>query len=1243
MTETTLNSPRYWQPSAITYPEALPVSAHHQEISAAICEHQAVIVCGATGSGKTTQLPKICLDAGRGQLGRIACTQPRRIAARTVASRVAQELGTRVGEGVGYKVRFSDQVRADSVIKVLTDGMLLAETTGNRDLREYDTIIIDEAHERSLNIDFLLGYLRQLMARRPELKVIITSATIDADRFSRHFNNAPVIEVSGRTYPVEIRYRPILAPERAEDGQKVRETDEERVTQAILDATDELVRLGEGDILVFLPGEREIRDTAEALRKHHPPHTEILPLFARLSVKEQERIFQPTNARRIVLATNVAETSLTVPGIRYVIDPGYARILRYSARNKVDQLLTEAVSQASANQRSGRCGRVAAGVCIRLYAEQEYAARPEYTDPEILRTSLAGVILRMSALRLGQPADFPFLDAPAPRLIADGYQLLEELNAVDATRRLTAIGKQLAKLPLDPKIGRVLLAAQQYGCLREALILCAALSVQDPRERPATQAGAADDRHRAFADEASDFAGLLKLWEFYDDALRHKKSNRKLQEDCREHFLNPTRLREWREVHGQLATTASELGLVENAEPANYEAIHKALLTGFLGNIGVKMDEGGFQGARGIKFYVHPGSALAKKPPKWVMAAELIETTRLYARTAAKIEPEWLESIAAHLLKRNYFDPHWQKKNAQVSAFEQVQLFGLIIIPRRSVHYGAIDPVESRRIFIRSALVAGEFETRAAFFAHNQQLLAEVSELEHKARRQDVLVDEERLFAFFDARIPADIVNGSGFERWRREAERTNPRLLYLSRDDVMRHDAGSITEDWFPQALQWDGLSLPLQYRFEPGHVLDGVTVTLPLALLNAVPAWRFDWLVPGMLREKLSWYVKSLPKHLRRVFVPVPDTVTAAMTVLTPTAPMTEALATWLGKRSNLKIAAGDWHDVPPLHLQMNFRVVDERGQELGMSRDLQALRQQLGEAAQLTFSAPDNTFEQSGFKRWDFGDVPESLPFTRAGQSVTGYPAIIDEQDSVALRLLDTPAAAERAHRHGVVRLCRLNLVEQFKYLEKNIPDFTRLALAYRQFGDADKLREALLAAIAERACLGDEPLPRSAAQFDAQLVRARARIKPVADALTRIVAQVLALHQALQPRLKTPWPHVTKDVAAQLQQLVYPGFITATPWLRLQHLPRYLQGIQQRLDKLPDRLAQDQQHTTTLTTLTAQWQARELKHRKAGVDDPQLEEFRWQLEELRISLFAQQLKTPQPVSIKRLQKMWESVQG
>ncbi len=1252
---------RYWQPAVLEFPPELPIVARQDDIVAALRAHQVLIVCGATGSGKTTQLPKLCLAAGRGQTGRIACTQPRRIAARSLAARIAEELHTTLGEGVGYKVRFNDQVRADSVIKVMTDGMLLAETAGNRDLREYDTIILDEAHERSLNIDFLLGYLHRLLPRRPELKIIIASATLDAERFAHHFGNAPVIEVSGRTYPVEIRYRPVEAEARgmqsepkdasgqAREGRapgKSRESEEDRLQAALLDAVDELARLGDGGILVFLPGEREIREAAEALRKHHPPHTEILPLFGRLSAQEQQRIFHPGNARRIVLATNVAETSLTVPGIRYVVDTGYARIVRYSLRNKIDQLQTEPVSQASANQRAGRCGRVAAGVCIRLYSELDYAARPAYTDPEILRTSLAGTLLRMQSLRLGEPEDFPFIEAPTPRAIAEGFGLLEELNAVDAQRRLTEIGKRLARLPLEPRIGRVLLAAQQFGCLKEALVLCAALSVQDARERPAAQAGSADDRHRAFADERSDFMGLLKLWAFYDEALRHQKSRRQLHALCQEHFLNPARLREWREVHGQLAASVAELGLRENVEPAGYESVHLALLSGFPGNIGVKQDEGGYMGARGIKFHVHPGSALAKKAPKWVLVAELVETTRLYGRIAAKIEPEWLERVAAHLCKKQYFDPHWERQPAQVSAFEQVQLFGLIIIPRRRVHYGSINPAASREIFIRAALVAGEFDTPGAFFSHNRQLIESVSELEQKARRLDVLIDDEALFAFFDARIPEHIVNGAAFERWRREAEQVNPQLLCLARADIMRHDAGSVTEEWFPQALQFDSLNLPLRYRFEPGHVLDGVTVELPLSLLNTVPAWRFDWLVPGMLREKLTWYLKNLPKPLRRLFVPVPDTVTAAMNALQPEGALTEVLAQWLSKRSNMRIAASDWHDKPAEHLLMNVRVLDQSGHELAMARDVLALRAQLGQAAQLVFADAGDAetgsdFERGGFKQWEFGDVPETLPVTRAGARVNAYPAIVDDGDAVSLRLFDTPQAANPAHRAGLARLFRFALRAQFAALDKDLPDFTRLALAYRPLGSADALRETLQTAIAEQACLADDAIPRDSKTFDQQVVKARVRIRPVADALSRTLMQILQLWQQLSPQVAKLSGLSGKDMQEQLRRLVYPDFLRMTPWPRLQHLPRYLQGLQWRLQKLPERRMHDERHTATLARLTTPLLTREAALRKLGLSDPQLEEYRWQLEELRISLFAQHLKTPLPVSAKRLEKLWEQI--
>ncbi|MDA8328897.1 MAG: ATP-dependent RNA helicase HrpA [Betaproteobacteria bacterium] len=1237
----------YWRPAALEFPPDLPIVARGEEIVSALRAHQTIIVCGATGSGKTTQLPKMCLAAGRGVVGRIACTQPRRIAARALATRIASELHTRVGEGVGYKVRFTDQVRDDSVIKVLTDGMLLAEASSQRDLREYDTIILDEAHERSLNIDFLLGYLHQLMQRRPELKLIIASATLDAQRFSRHFGDAPVIEVSGRTYPVEIRYRPVEAPVRNADESTPRQgaarggiaqPDEDIKQAALLDAVDELGRLGDGGILVFLPGEREIREAAEALRKHHPPHVEILPLFARLSVKEQERIFQPGNARRIVLSTNLAETSLTVPGIRYVVDTGEARVVRYSLRNKIDQLQTEPVSQAAANQRAGRCGRVAAGVCIRLYSELDFQSRPAFTDPEILRTSLAGTILRMKSLGLGEPEDFPFLDAPTPRSIAEGFGLLEELGAVDAQRKMSALGKRLARLPLEPRIGRVLLAAQQFACLREALIICAALSVQDPRERPAAQAGSADDRHRAFADERSEFMGILKLWAFYDDALRHQKSRRQLQTVCQTHFLNPTRLREWREVHGQLAASVAELGMRESEEPASYEAIHLALLSGFPGNIGVKQDEGGYMGARGLKFHVHPGSVLGKKQPKWVMVAELMETTRLYGRVAAKIEPEWLERVAAHLCKRHYFDPHWEKSSAQVSAYEQVQLFGLIIIPRRKVHYGGIEPDLSRELFIRSALVAGEYDTHAAFFVHNRQLIESVGDLEHKARRQDVLIDDEALFAFFDARIPAGIVNGSGFERWRRDAERDTPRLLYLSRADVMRHDAESITEDWFPQTLQYGGIALPLRYRFEPGHLLDGVTVTLPLSLLNVVPAWQFEWLVPGMLREKLTWYLKNLPKHLRRIFVPVPDTVTAVMSGLRAEGALVGALAQSLSARSGLVIGASDWRESPPSHLLMNVCVVDDAGKELGMGRDVLALRAQLGSAAQLVFAEADTTFERGGFKQWTFGDVPQSLPVVRAGARVQAYPAIVDEGGSVALRLFDTLPAAEAAHRAGLVRLFRFALRAQFAALEKDLPDFTRLALAYRPLGSAEALREMLLAVIAEQACLAEGELPREARQFEQQVVKARVRLRPVTDALCRTLGQILHLWQQIVPQVNKVAGPSGRDMQTQLRELIYPGFVAATTWSSLQHLPRYLQGLQWRIDKLPERRQQDERHTASLVRLITPWQMRHSAQHKNGIPDSQLDNFRWQLEELRISLFAQQLKTPVPVSVKRLEKLW-----
>ncbi|MDQ3185225.1 MAG: ATP-dependent RNA helicase HrpA, partial [Pseudomonadota bacterium] len=1059
------------------YAEDLPVVARRADIMRAIRENQVVIVCGETGSGKTTQLPKICLELGRGVAGMIGHTQPRRIAARTVATRIASELNSPLGHAVGYKVRFSDKVGSETYVKLMTDGILLAETQGDPSLLAYDTIIIDEAHERSLNIDFLLGYLKQLLPRRPELKLIVTSATINAQRFSAHFNNAPVIEVSGRMYPVEVRYHAVGPNQKGRDE----DTEEGDLEQAILDTVDETTRSGMGDILIFLPGEREIRETAELLRKHafdrlrpglHGGHSggsgvEILPLFARLSYAEQERVFKPdSNVRRIVLATNVAETSLTVPGIRYVIDTGLARLNRYSYRNKVEQLQVEKISRASANQRAGRCGRVMSGVCIRLYAEEDYLARAEFTDPEILRSSLAAVILRMKSLKIGEVENFPFLEPPPPRMIADGYQLLAELGAVDDTgdnnKELTSIGWRLAKFPIDPKIARMILAAKDENCLSEMLIIASALSVQDPRDRPFERREAADRTHQRFQDERSDFLGYLRLWDFFDELLKHKKSNRKLMVECQENFLSHRRMREWREIHGQLHALVMETGLRPNQIPAGYDEIHRALLAGLLGNIGFKAEEDGeYLGARGIKFSIFPGSVLkkakSKSSSKWVVAAELTETTKLYGRCVAKIDPLWVEKVAGGLCKKHYFDPHWEKKPAQVSAFERVTLYGLTVMPKRRVYYGAINPKEAREMFIRSALAAGEYETQAPFFEHNRKLIATVAALEHKARRPDVLVNEAEIFAFYDAIIPEGICTGAAFEKWRRQAERENPRLLYLTREYLMRHEAANITAERFPDSITLDTTSLPLTYRFDPGHLLDGVTVTVPLALLNKLDAAQFDSLVPGFIREKITWYLKALPKQIRRYVVPIPEFVTQFLESRDGEVielagqqtgkaeswlmPLTEALSGFIREKTGAAVSSIALQDeTPPPHLRMNYKIIDDAGQELAMSRDFPQLKAQLGRAAQLTFSQPDsgerNQIERDDVKHWDFGDLPEEIAFTRGGKKLTGYPALVQLEDKVAIRLFDTRDAAQAGMHGGVWELLRFELKEQMKQLEKNL---------------------------------------------------------------------------------------------------------------------------------------------------------------------------------------------------------------
>jgi ATP-dependent helicase HrpA len=1240
-----------------TYPEELPIVARREEIARAIAENPVVIVCGETGSGKTTQLPKICLELGRGVAGMIGHTQPRRIAARTVAMRIASELSSPLGHAVGYKVRFSDKVSADTYIKVMTDGILLAETQGDRLLRAYDTLIIDEAHERSLNIDFLLGYVKELLQggrnQRPDLKLIVTSATIDAERFSRHFGGAPVVEVSGRLYPVETRYRPLGKGD----------TDEELdMEDGILDAVDDLLRQpGGGDILVFLPGEREIRDTADALRGRAHRGAEVLPLYGRLSLAEQERIFHPGGARRIVLATNVAETSLTVPGIRYVVDTGLARVNRYSYRNKVEQLLTEPVSQASANQRAGRCGRVAAGVCIRLYSEEDYQARPQYSEPEILRSSLAAVILRMKSLGIGEVEDFPFLDPPAPRMIADGYQLLAELGAVDEANELTALGRRLARFPIDPRVARMILAAERESCLAEILVIAAVLEVNDPRERPFDKAEAADRAHQRFHDEQSDFMSLLKIWEYFEEAIGERKSNRKLAQDLRDQFLSQRRLREWRDVHRQLATLVGEMNMRANEKAATYEQVHRALIAGLLGNVGSKSEEAGeYLGARGIKFSIFPGSGLRKKQPRWVLAAELVETTRLYARCAARIEPEWVEAAAGDIVKRHYFDPHWEKERAMVAAYERVILYGLTLVPRRRVHYGPINPKEAREVFIRGALVAGEFATRAPFFEHNRRLVKEIEALEHKARRRDVLVNAEAIFAFYDGVIPDGIVNGAGFEHWREEAERANPRLLFLSREYLMRHAASDITEAQFPALVQAAGADLKLAYRFEPGHPMDGVTVTLPLHLLNQLDTEPFEWLVPGLIREKVAQLFKALPKQFRRHLVPPTQHVTAFLDGLdrgtriedrglriegAGREPLTKALARYVQRAAGEPVPADalDGADLPA-HLLMNFLVIDEAGRELATGRDLAALKSQLGQAAQLTFAAAEPGIEKSGIRAWDFGELPATIAFTRSGRKLTGYPALVDEGESVAIRLFDTGGAAAESLRGGVRRLMTLALKEQVRQLDKSLPGFTQAALLLRAFAPADELKDDLLLAILDRAFIGDDDLPRNAKAFEELKQRARARLPAVREAGCRLFVTIAEEYQRAQQRLGAAAksaPQPAADLRGQLGRLVYKGFMSATPWERLHDLPRYLKAAQVRIDKYPRDAERDAKHAGSIASIWKRYEERAIKLKRAGENEPRLEDFRWRIEELRVSLFAQELKTPYPVSYKRLDKLWAEI--
>ena len=1220
----------------ITYPPELPVSQRREAIAKTIRDHQVVVVAGETGSGKTTQLPKICLELGRGVRGMIGHTQPRRLAARTVAERVAAELRTPLGGVVGYQVRFTDRVGRDTQVKLMTDGILLAELERDRSLRRYDTIIIDEAHERSLNVDFLLGFLHRLLPRRPDLKLIITSATIDPERFSRHFGGAPVVEVSGRTYPVEVRYRPV--------GQDA--DDDRDQTQGILDAVDELCREGPGDVLVFLSGEREIRDTADALRGHSfpgsPGGVEVLPLYARLAAAEQHRVFQAHDRRRVVLATNVAETSLTVPGIRYVVDPGTARISRYSHRSKVQRLPIEPISQASADQRKGRCGRTSDGVCIRLYSSDDFDARPEFTDPEILRTNLASVILQMTSLRLGDMAAFPFIDPPDRRSVKAGVDLLGELGALDGGR-LTRVGRGLAQVPTDPRLARMLLEAGRLGCAREVLVIVAALSIQDPRERPADRQERADELHRRFADKASDFLTWLNLWRYLHERQVELSSNqfRKL---CRAELLNYLRVREWQDLHGQLRAAARDLGIKLNParDEPDTDRIHTALLAGLLSHIGLKQgDTREYLGARGTRFAIFPGSALARKPPQWVMAAELVETSRLWAREVARIEPGWVEPLAAHLVRRTYAEPHWSRSRGAVMATERVTLYGVPIVTGRPVNYGPIDPPLARELFLRHALVEGDWETSHEFFARNRRLLAEVEELEHRARRRDILVDDHTLFDFYDRRIPDEVVSARHFDAWWKRAAQDRPDLLDFERSMLIEDaadapDAGDYPDTW-RQGSRW----LRLTYQFEPGSDADGVTVHVPLAMLNQVEPDGFDWQVPGLRQELVTELIRSLPKAIRRSFIPAPNWAASALERIGPAdGPLLAVLAGELERAGPVEVPpdAFDLAKVPD-HLRMTFRVVDRRGRGparvVGEGKDLDALKRRLAPRRRAAIAAAAPGLERDRVDTWDLGALPRVVEEGRGGRAVKGFPALVEEDDGrVAVRLLETEAEQAAAMAAGTRRLLLEQVPSPVRYVLGRQTNQAKLTLSRYRHGSATELFGDCLAAAADDLIAATGGPAWDEAGFRRLLETVRGEL---ADATLDVVARVervLAVAGEVEDRLAAlanpAFGPATADVRSQLDDLVYPGWVTASGRRRLPDLLRYVRAMVQRLERLPGDLAGDAERMESIAYVTDAW--RQARDRRPG--DPALAEVRWMLEELRVSYFAQALGTPYPVSEKRI---------
>ncbi|MYW12192.1 ATP-dependent RNA helicase HrpA [Streptomyces sp. SID2563] len=1234
---------------AITYPEQLPVSQKKDEILEAIRDHQVVIVAGETGSGKTTQIPKICMELGRGLRGMIGHTQPRRIAARTVAERIADELKTPLGETVGWKVRFTDQVNPDATfVKLMTDGILLAEIQTDRELLAYDTIIIDEAHERSLNIDFLLGYLARLLPRRPDLKVVVTSATIDPERFSRHFGEAPIIEVSGRTYPVEVRYRPLLE----EDGD---DADRDQIT-AICDAVDELQSEGPGDVLVFLSGEREIRDTADALGKRNLRNTEVLPLYARLSHAEQHRVFQRHTGRRIVLATNVAETSLTVPGIKYVIDPGTARISRYSHRTKVQRLPIERISQASANQRKGRCGRTSDGICIRLYSEDDFLTRPEFTDAEILRTNLASVILQMTAAGLGDIEKFPFIDPPDHRNIRDGVQLLQELGALDAAekdpkKRLTPLGRKLSQLPVDPRLARMVVEADRNGCVREVMVIAAALSIQDPRERPSDKQTQADQQHARFKDETSDFLAFLNLWRYIREQQKERGSS-SFRRMCKQEYLNFLRIREWQDIYAQLRTVAKQMGIDLNEEDAPEQSVHTSLLAGLLSHIGLKdTEKNEYLGARSAKFAIFPGSALFKKQPRFVMSAELVETSRLWARVNAKVEPEWIEPLAQHLLKRTYSEPHWEKDQAAVMAYERVTLYGVPIVAQRKINFGRIDQETSRDLFIRNALVEGDWRTHHQFFHDNRKLLGEVEELEHRARRRDILVDDETLFDFYDQRIPEHIVSGAHFDSWWKHKRRDEPDALDFERSMLINEKAGAVTKDDYPDSWRQGKLKFRVTYQFEPGADADGVTVHIPLQVLNQVTSEGFDWQIPGLREEVVTELIRSLPKPIRRHYVPAPNYADKFLDRAVPLQePLPVTLARELQRMVGVPVTAEDFDlSRVPDHLKITFRIVDERRRRVAEDKDLEALklrlrpkaRQALSKAAAATAGPSGESIERSGLKDWTIGTLNKVFETRRAGQPVKAYPALVDQGETVAVRLFDTEAEQAQAMWRGTRKLILLNIpVNPAKFASDKLTNQQKLALSRNPHGSIQALFDDCATAAADRLIAAHGGPAWDEASFRTLYDKVRADLVDLTVRTIGQVQQILAAWQACERRLKATNSLVlinnVTDVRDHLARLMPPGFVTATGLRRLPDLMRYLVAEDRRLQQMPTNVQRDTTRMEKVHEMQDEY-AWLLEQLPKGRPVPQeVLDIRWMIEELRVSYFAHALGTAFPVSDKRIVK-------